>query len=1041
MFSKINIIHNYYTCINDKYNIMKWSEIKSRDRAKYIRQKVSEGYTSLDDIVNSFDTGGNMNNDTNWKSTPTVPWASYYDNTNLDSNNDETDWIEPGSEPHLDQYGNKVYTGAVSGLDIIPDSENPNIFYRADGLTLERTGTKPLDELVVTPANGNIDEYGNIFDANGKLIKAADMLISNNENWLQRNITRPVQDYFRELKYDIDNNNVIGGKYTLPAIGLAALLGSDAVLGAAGQVIDKAITPVYNWAIRNPITTKTAETALGSLFLGDVIDRRLINGENPTYGQGNNIFDSYVQPGLQDVMDASILFSGATKVPGIAQRVGSSVMNAGKTAYNYARNWRPFVPQNPNRYYRIVGETGDPIGDAIKSGVIRGPGAVPGLNEALRVRLQPGPNKIALRPKTYGYPMFGKGKPWSGSTSRMDFGKPTIIRSKADTGPIVWEESNKDFNHKRHAGIFRPSYNGDVNASPTEYFEYWEPRKFGYMRKDFTAPKFISELDWSPESWFKNRIGGNGYDTEDVAALISHIPEYHKIEKEAKANGTWLKMPDGSTWEGDPRSWVQMMSEDYDKYTKDSPFKYEPFAHSTEDVFDTFDISHFGKTDKGFYGRGFYTHPAENINGQLVGRNSYGDNNYLLTTNAQNPLDLSSQDFQYAGLFNQEGKTNAPEGIFDNYDSVYYGIPGKKMVGASPAELVVPESTNYKSLLGNNGNFNSNDPNIYKALIPFIAPAVLSKLNNNSTSKALGGPINTDNPIPNFAQNTHQQLPEVRYDLGGTLFAHGGDTKEDIRNTIAQQWPATNNIQYDLKEAPDLVQYKDNNGNAYGTIETIVPNQIAAQYSPYYNQVYGQPFDQWKYMEEPNRVDYRDYVDGQPVGLPIEGFNYLTTNNPGMNTVVYNPNYTTAEDIKQDLLHVMHDDPTYENLYDAYYTEAINDPKFLYHDINEGDKESIQNMLEGNYGNDMNGILKAADAENMLKAQLDGYLRDQYYPGTVWERQNAHYAGIPFNTTYNPGLTDSINNIKNYLETGRRDNGGVIYKPFKKSEYIGLKHI
>ena len=314
-------------------------------------------------------------------------------------------------------------------------------------------------------------------------------------------------------------------------------------------------------------------------------------------------------------------------------------------------------------------------------------------------------------------------------------------------------------------------------------------------------------------------------------------------------------------------------------------------------------------------------------------------------------------------------------------------------------------------------------------------------VNQYPAYKALGGPINTDNPIPNFAQNTHQQLPEVRYDLGGTLFAHGGDTKEDIRNTIAQQWPAANNIQYDLKEAPDLVQYKDNNGNAYGTIETIVPNQIAAQYSPYYNQVYGQPFDQWKYMEEPNRVDYRDYVDGQPIGLPIEGVNYLTTDNPGMNTVVYNPNYTTTEDIKQDLLHVMHDDPTYENLYNAYYTEAINDPKFLYHDINEGDKESIQNMLEGNYSNDMNGILKAADAENMLKAQLDGYLRDQYYSGTVWERQNAHYAGTPFNTTYNPGLTDSINNIKNYLETGRKDNGGVIYKPFKKSKYIGLKHI
>ena len=234
----------------------------------------------------------------------------------------------------------------------------------------------------------------------------------------------------------------------------------------------------------------------------------------------------------------------------------------------------------------------------------------------------------------------------------------------------------------------------------------------------YNANKFKSELDWSPESWFATRTGNIGYDAEDVAALRSHILEYHQIEKQAKADGTWLKMPDGSTWEGDPRSWVQMMSSSYDRYTRNSPFKYEPFAHSTDDIFDTFDMSYFGKTDQGFYGKGFYTHPAENISGELRGRNSYGDNNYLLTTNVKKPLDLHSTDFEYAGLFNWEN-TNAPKGIFDNYDSVYYGVPGNKMVGASPSELVVPSSNNYKSLLGNNGNFNPLNPNIYKVMMPF----------------------------------------------------------------------------------------------------------------------------------------------------------------------------------------------------------------------------------------------------------------------------------------------------------------------------------
>ena len=90
-----------------------------------------------------------------------------------------------------------------------------------------------------------------------------------------------------------------------------------------------------------------------------------------------------------------------------------------------------------------------------------------------------------MLPKAHDYPMFAKGHPWRGSTARRDTGKPTVIRSKSDTGNIVWEESNKDFRHKGHAGIYRPRYNGDLNSAPTKYFEYWEPKRFGYVRRDF----------------------------------------------------------------------------------------------------------------------------------------------------------------------------------------------------------------------------------------------------------------------------------------------------------------------------------------------------------------------------------------------------------------------------------------------------------------------------------------------------------------------------------------------------------------------------
>jgi hypothetical protein len=73
-------------------------------------------------------------------------------------------------------------------------------------------------------------------------------------------------------------------------------------------------------------------------------------------------------------------------------------------------------------------------------------------------------------------------------------------------------------------------------------------------------------LDWS-KNWFEaaGRKYKDGSPTQytdlDIKKLESHKPEYIEIERKAKADGTWLKMPDGSIWEGDPRSWVQLKSQ------------------------------------------------------------------------------------------------------------------------------------------------------------------------------------------------------------------------------------------------------------------------------------------------------------------------------------------------------------------------------------------------------------------------------------------------------------------------------------------------
>lgn len=135
--------------------------------------------------------------------------------------------------------------------------------------------------------------------------------------------------------------------------------------------------------------------------------------------------------------------------------------------------YSPFIPLNPNRYYRIVGPkdaiSGDAIADAIDTGYLRTSSL------ANKFKFDPDPNTITLGPKVFDYIMFSKGAPWKGSLASVGGkGSKRIIRSKNNIDDIIWEQSNVDFRHKGHKGIFRPRYNGSLEQVPSEYFEYFE---------------------------------------------------------------------------------------------------------------------------------------------------------------------------------------------------------------------------------------------------------------------------------------------------------------------------------------------------------------------------------------------------------------------------------------------------------------------------------------------------------------------------------------------------------------------------------------
>lgn len=239
------------------------------------------------------------------------------------------------------------------------------------------------------------------------------------------------------------------------------------------------LASAQGWTNILPAATAFDQSLMGTLGLAGVYDAtsRGIKGEIPWY-------DAIGEGALSGLMTMDLY-------PVLKGGVG--LVN---DAANFARDFRFSVPKDANRYYRYVGD--DAIADYIRSGVIRASGANPNFQ---RPTVMFGNRPVQLG-KTFDYSMFSKGKPWEGSlsSSKNTQGKKAkqlnILRSKENTGDIVWEESNKDFRHKGHAGIFRPNYFGDLNATPTDYFEWWEPKKIGYLRHEFptsSQPKWLGE--------------------------------------------------------------------------------------------------------------------------------------------------------------------------------------------------------------------------------------------------------------------------------------------------------------------------------------------------------------------------------------------------------------------------------------------------------------------------------------------------------------------------------------------------------------------
>lgn len=245
----------------------------------------------------------------------------------------------------------------------------------------------------------------------------------------------------------------------------------------------------------------------------------------------------------------------------------------------------------------------------------------------------------------------------------------------------------------------------------------------------FKKPAKKSDIIWDAEQMFKD--GNNfSYTQEDIDILNSFIPEYKEIEKLSKANGIYLKMPDGSTWKGDPREWVIAQS----KNVKDN-YGSEILTHGNSDSWITkegADVTGDILGEKtlwtstnpylgGTYGNKIYRFVVpKDVNMETVA-DAHGrywrdvkpgiDTNMMVYPNLTEDKIIRINNVVDRGpneVFKEElPKAFPKEGVMDYTARVFQGD-----------DLVLGNKVRRKALLGNNGMFGLNDHNIFRSLIP-----------------------------------------------------------------------------------------------------------------------------------------------------------------------------------------------------------------------------------------------------------------------------------------------------------------------------------
>jgi hypothetical protein len=295
---------------------------------------------------------------------------------------------------------------------------------------------------------------------------------------------------------------------------------------------------------------------------------------------------------------------------------------------------------------------------------------------------------------------------------------------------------------------------GMVTEAQVRELDRLKSGNFDFGKRGFNKESLVQVEPKAPKSDFKSEINWSNWNKE-IPENVPLMQEYNAIEESTKANGTWMKNPDGSPFQGTPEQFVQQNSENFKKAFGNSKLVNPDGSptiqyHGSAKKFDTFDESKFQLGDSGYSGKGIYTSPSKTtadsyaVSSAKFHKGDIEPTVYELYGQANNPISSSQLINENKGrdLFNFHRDRNW-QGELSPYESLreYDAAISDQLTGVQnirpwhdAREVVFPTNKQLKSAIGNNGMFDLSNPNIYKALIPTVGVTGLTGMMMNNSN-------------------------------------------------------------------------------------------------------------------------------------------------------------------------------------------------------------------------------------------------------------------------------------------------------------------